>query len=512
MNMEDIEDIEDIVRRHDAYQFEIKLEHDFKNDKKEERYLVETFFFLPTNLDVNAHTYSKDQFYKDLLLYLRFKTPVFSLKSLTDPGNRRSPLSKIAAQCEEFLRAPSPRRTRGLEYEIKLFGCVLKSALRDHGQTIEKVFRESGKGGLEAKALPLLDEYIAGSRRAAALFHSFRDRLTAPSIPKRLQSTYLFTDEYVSLLLEGRTHLLLQSLYKMPERPFLKKPMEELVELAREQMDHRRAMNYPSLVREGGENEVFVFRLSVLKKFVASVLHLSVRTTAAGRGWEEFAMAIGAGVAMIFATSIAFYYQRLYGTLSLSFFAALVVSYMLKDRLKALSQGYFHKIFSAVHLFDQSIALYDPFTGEKIGLCLEGFHFSKDDRIDPVVTRLRNREHITEIENEWRSEQIIHYVKEIVLYPRRLLENESRMTGVADIARFNVRNFLLKMDEPETDVFTVKDGRSVALRGTRVYSVNVVIKFSSSRGARYERIRLLLTRNGIKRVEPVTGETVPAAS
>jgi hypothetical protein len=132
--------------------------------------------------------------------------------------------------------------------------------------------------------------------------------------------------------------------------------------------------------------------------------------------------------------------------------------------------------------------------------------------VDPHVLRLRDRDHITEIENTWRAERVLHYVKEITLFSRRFWKNHSRKEGITDIVRFNLRNFLLKMDEPTTDLYYLKEGRSVLVRGTRVYHVNIVIKFVSDDFTRYERLRLVLNREGLKAVEPVGSDTVPGPS
>ncbi|HRY29792.1 MAG TPA: hypothetical protein P5079_07110 [Elusimicrobiota bacterium] len=505
-------DIEELVRRHDQYQFEIKLGYDLNKNIRRDVYKVETFFFLPYNLDVNESTYSKKAFYRDLLLYIRFKTPDFPLSSLTNPDNPRSPLTKIAQKIDDALKSPTAAHWDSLGYEIKLLGCVLKSSLRDHINFIEKQFRRFGPGKeqrLELECAPLLNEYLLRTRTAAQSYRAFREKLKSTAVPAASYATYLFLDEYISLLIEGRTHQLLQFLYRAPTTACPKGTLEKLTDLIREEVDYRSGMGYPSVAKSEDDNEAFVYRLGILKKFAAGILHLDVRTTEEGYGLQQIALAIGAGIAMVFATSIAFYYQRAYGTLSLSFFVALVISYMFKDRLKAACQSYLQKILSK-NLFDQSTDIYDQFNGEKIGLCRENFHFAKEAHLDPLAVRLRNRDHVTEIENEWRSEKIIHYAKEIVLFSRKLLKNQSRKTALTDILRFNVRNFLLKMDEPKTDLFVLEEGKSVVRQGVHVYNVNVVIKFTSGREVRYERFRLVLTRNGIRRIEPIGSEVVSA--
>jgi hypothetical protein len=131
-----------------------------------------------------------------------------------------------------------------------------------------------------------------------------------------------------------------------------------------------------------------------------------------------------------------------------------------------------------------------------------------EKKVDPEVQILRNRDHITEIENTWRTEKVLHYVKEITLSPRTI-DRHSRKTAMTDIARFNVRHFLLKMDEPQTELFVLSGDRSEAVPGARVYHVNLVIKFTDAARVRYERVRLVLDQDGIKRLEPVRGASLP---
>jgi len=496
-----------VIKKHDRFQFEVKLRYDLGRRQKKDRYKVETYFFLPSNLDISESTYTKKQFYRDLLLYIRFKTPEFSLQSLTDPGNSESPLNRLSAKIENFQLDPSKDNLKSLDYEIRLFGCVLKSSLRDHRGLIKKVFRRliDSKSDklLIFEVIKLVNDFVSETRSIAFRFRSFHKRLNSLiNLPKSLYSTYVFTDEYISLLIEWRSLQVLKLLESMSEHSQLRPVTNDLVTFIQEEVNYRRAIKYPSVLIENSDNELFLFRFSVLKKFVAHVLHLSVRTVEEGKGIEQFALALAAGVAMIFATAVAFYYQKNYGTLSLSFFTALVISYMFKDRIKALFQSYLQKTLSHT-MFDKSTNIYDPNAGSKIGICRESVQFVKENRVDPSVLRLRNRDHITEIENNWQSEKIIYYVREITFFTKKFLKTQSRKNALTDIMRFNIRNFLLKMDEPDTKLLYLKEGRAKQIIATQVYHVNMVIKLSSRNNVRYERIRLVLTQNGIKRIEPV---------
>src|SRR5262245_56796298 len=121
-----------LVRQHDRYQFELKLGYDLRERPQNDRYRVDTYIFLPENLHVNETTYSKKQFYRDLLLYIRFRTAEFTLESLAEPGNSRSPLERIPKKRDALAAASTAGAEESLDYELRLLGCVFKNALRSH--------------------------------------------------------------------------------------------------------------------------------------------------------------------------------------------------------------------------------------------------------------------------------------------------------------------------------------------------------------------------------------------
>ncbi|MBL8023830.1 MAG: hypothetical protein JNK54_06060 [Elusimicrobia bacterium] len=499
-----------LVRRHDQYQFEVKLGYDLHPQHTRERYQVDTYFFIPENLDINEATYSKNQFYRDLLLYIRFRTPDFTLSALTDAGSDRSPLAGVVSHLAALRIAPSEKKAQTLDYEIRLLGAVLKNSLRLQTRAIGKLLRApNGKKILSdlPQAEALLGEFLRQSHSLLTRFRALRIDFEDPTLPKGPAATYAFTDEYLSLLIEERAHEILRLLQDRTEEPLIRAALS-ITALIEKEVAYRKERGFPSLVDVGTENETLVFRLSVLKKFIASSLHIRVRKREGDRRLEHILLSLGAGLAMIFATAVAFYYQRVYGTVSMGFFFILVISYMMKDRMKALSQDRL-QMWLSKNLYDQATSIYDPLTGKKMGVCREAVGFVPEKRVDPLVLKLRNRDHITEIENTWLSEKVIHYTKEITLFSNRFLQFHRRKTGITDIVRFNLRTFLVKMDEPIKKLFTLKEGRSELIPGARVYHVNVILRFASRSETHYERIRLVLNRDGIKRVEPLGTERAP---
>jgi len=95
------------VAAHDQSQIEISI--DYRPSQSTE-FHTDFFFFLPRNFGVHSNSYSRDQFYNDLINHLRFHTPsgrpalqdeLFALTKLLDGDSttqERDLLSALAIQ------------------------------------------------------------------------------------------------------------------------------------------------------------------------------------------------------------------------------------------------------------------------------------------------------------------------------------------------------------------------------------------------------------------------------
>ena len=116
---------------------------------------------------------------------------------------------------------------------------------------------------------------------------------------------------------------------------------------------------------------------------------------------------------------------------------------------------------------------------------------------------------MTELDNDGLGENIICYTKEIMLYNeafRKAFAALPEITGVNDIIRLDIRAFLNKMDEPSQDRAYLDNGQLHHTALAKVYHVNLITRYRSLMPAQpkiYKRIRLILHRRGIKRLEQV---------
>ncbi len=322
--------IEETIHIHDKYQFEIKLGYLLASNKRVTSYDVETYIFLPNSLGINHYTYKKDDFYNDIQAYIRLKTPTVLLKDIVSGDS--NPLEQLKQSFKQLVSQPNRATISHYEYHLKLFCCILKSAIRDH-----VYFLSTKENSRDIK--DLLVKYLESIHDITHQFRELRSIINVPTVDETLFSRFLFGDEYISLLIESYTYELLELLQdrKLANKNVYK---GKLLALIKHELDYRKDNQYPSIPDEHSDNENLIFRASVLKKYMGSVLFLQTRIKEEGEFLEQLVFAVAAGVAMIFATGVAFFSQFTFGTFSLPFFIALVVSYVFKDRIKELTRLY----------------------------------------------------------------------------------------------------------------------------------------------------------------------------
>ncbi|MBU0757348.1 MAG: hypothetical protein KKF44_04730 [Nanoarchaeota archaeon] len=475
------------------YQFELKLACMLSEKEKKSSYDIETYFYFPSTLGVNKSNYKKPDFYSDIQTYIRFKTPVFTLQGII--ADEESPLQNIRKTIENLANSMNKNNLRHYRMHLKMFTCILRSTLDTH-------IMETAKEKDSKKQTAMIDSYIVGVRKIQDEFISLKKLVDIIGLEERPYAKYIMCDEYLSLIIERKSYALIEALSKTKA----KKKTYDILALVKEQIDYRISQSYSSIPEETGNNESFLYRGDVFKKFNNRVLFLNTRTINETKVLGHVAASISAGIAMIFATGAAFYFQERFGNLSFPFFVAVVTSYIFKDRIKDFTKSYLgsrmHRFF-----FDSKTYVYDS-VGDKIGVSREAFHFLSDKKTDPMIKSMRNQRHITEIENDWMGENLIVHRKKINLYPKKIKKafSDYEITAVHDITRFNLLRFVKNTDNPNKSVY-VTDGKAIRkVLGDRNYHINVIVKYTEGKNLSFKRIRILFNRKGIKRIERIFSE------
>jgi len=481
--------IEIQTRIHDKFSLELKLGFVSQPPPGEGDFAVNTWIFVPNSLDINRQTYDKQAFYRDMKSNIRLITPVYLLRDLA--SRHREPFSHLEASFRHLASSPVKTTADAYEYHIRMFVSIMKSALREE---INHVADHPSPGELNAA----IDEFIANTTAIARHYRDLKRIIHVPGISERLMNYYRFGDEFLSNLIEQHTFKLLERLQQTAVQAGIREKMAKLIT---SETSYKRAQGYRVVEKESSDrNRDLLFRLNLLKKYAENELFLTTNKRRDSVLIEQFYLSLAAGISMVFATAVAFSFQQKYGNLTMPFFVALVVSYMLKDRIKELTRYYFaHKLGS--RFFDNRTNI--SLSGQAIGWSKEGMDFIAEENVPPEVMRIRDRSAILEADNRNNREKIVLY-RRFIRIQSELLAQESRYPtlGVHDILRFNVSGFISKMDNPMVPLYVLDENKNAdTVKGEKMYYINLVLQLKHGKQLEYKRYRLVLNRKGIKEIE-----------
>ena len=487
--------IREHIKIHDKFQFEIKFDYELSKFKKTTDYSVDSYFFVPNSLGINSFSYSKGLFYRDIQTYIRLLPPSNNLeKMIQDTGENI--LTGIEHSIQECGVGTSvdPATCERIIIQLKTFCNTFRDAARENLNML--VDNKSNK------EIGLRTEIFLHSMRKILMSYRARQPLfNQPSLPLDLRNTYQYGDEYLSYLFEKYSFLVLDALKKQNEPLFLSfQPL--FIKEIKSEIAYRDQKGYASDPDSDPSSEEVLYRHGVLKRFFESSLFIQTRMKEQGGLVLQIVYGLAAGLAMVFATVIAFFAQRRFGNFTFPLFTALVVSYIFKDRLKDVSRNWIYSRWSRKGFDHKTVFSIEK---KQTGYCKEHFTFIPEAQLDSAVTELRRRKRMTPVENNLRQEQVFRYRKHVRIYSKVIRENftENTPAGVTDITRFNVQKFIRKMDDPQKSYF-VLDGDSFTKReGSKVYHLNLVMRYASSKQVVYKRSRIIFNRSGIKEIQAV---------
>ena len=459
---------------------EIKQRILFPHTARQIHYSVDTWFFFPTNLLINRWNYSPATFQQNLKNYIRLRPPTASLRKM---ALKDDAVNAIEQALQATINSIDPQVAKHYEHALKLFCLVYKRALR---LAIKRIQRLDDAAERDA-------EVIMFAQTVAAILARYRAlAIPAKEADARLASpAFAYCDEYLAIV---TTQYGIQLLHTLPDSP----AREQLRSVWREQM-HYRDQHYPdSVPQTDSDNELPVYRWSILKKYVSSLLFLDVRRQSGETLLAQTIASIAAALAMIFATAVAFIWQGKYGALSTPLFLAMVIGYIFKDRMK---ESFRNKMFSWFRrwLPDRRQIIYKNF-GEPIGLCEESFVFVSENRLPIDVRILRRKSLMVDVQNSFISENVLLYSKRV-----KVKDVDTLTAGInrsiMDITRLDITDFLRHTDELFEEL-PVLDDESMA-SGEKVYHINLIRQVNDGRKSTMHRVRMVINREGIKRVEEV---------
>ena len=491
------------LERHDRYTFEAKIDYVPDPAVRRNTYLLSFYFFVPGSLKINRQTYSKAEFYNDIYTYIRFRTPRFSLEELLDPENDGSPLSRLERTLERLEAGARPEPSyRELAYELRLLATVHKTAFKAELRPIVSAFES--RVGKSRETVEQTDRLIELSDELLRRLSGMRSTLERYPIPRELEETHAFACDYIGIVMQDGFTLLLDR-YRKDGGKRAKSVAERLVSRIEREIGRRTANGSPLVRSIQSDNEDFTYWEGILKRYFQSVLFLEVKDRRQAETALQVFYAIAAGVAMLLSLLLGFWIGRVFREESVGFTFALVLAYILRDRIKDRIRLYSNHLIRML-FHDRKFTISDPSSSEPIGTITEHMRFASVREVPEVVLKARTAGNISLIEAQGKREEIIVYEKAVSLDTGRMDARGGR-EAVHDIIRFNVRNLVQYADDPVRyeRVWDSASNRIRRVACSKVYHLNLIIKIEAPSGTTKERVafkhvRVILNQDGILRV------------
>ncbi|WP_331775975.1 hypothetical protein [Sulfurospirillum sp. 1612] len=463
-------------------EFEIKVSYPADENKKKTQYNISIYMFLPESLGIDEQTYSKQAFYSHYLGYIRLITPEYNVQTL----------SKRLSNLIEFFKTGmnEEEKFEYINYEIKMIVCSYVNYLKDFTHNIED-------NGVDAEKMRIFVEDIKKFDDLKIEIFT----LSNASKQDNIKHLISFSAEYISLVTQNYLFLINLSLRK--NESLHRDTIGKIITVINDEIAFEKENKMPYISTDERMNEKVIFRHGIFKKYFYSILFLKQDSQKDAVKIRQIYYALAAGIAMLFATSVVFYMQQKYGKFTAPFFAALVISYMFKDRIKDIFKNYFEQKLK-IKAYDFRNKIYDMERQKLFGFIKERVQFIKKETISEDIknTRLLNTDN--RISTWFVNENILKYEKNITLINKNIKDAYGNsIKGITDIMRFDITRFTRKMDESKVPLYRVNQNN---IYGTKVYHLNVVVDFSSEDHKNIHKIRLILTKKGIKRIEIPDGD------
>lgn len=493
----DIESLELKIARHDRHRFETKLDISVVSGRKT-AYRIETYFFIPKGLNINPITYKKSDFYNNIQNNIRYKTPRIEIEKLLDKKYTHSPLNKIEKYLESIVSLIDGEITKNLIYEIKMLGCISREILRDSTET----FLNNPDGFTDGEEEILT--FIHQLNSIISRIGYFRKKIFSLKTNPEVRETFGFFDDFFSLNIIEYLSVFLKA---MRDKNVYKSAIGQTDAVLKSQTLHRRKMKYVMPPCTPDKSENLIYRRSILKKFVSSVLFLNIKTLES-TPFYQILLGFSAAIAMLFAAVIMLLAQSRFAVNSFPFVVVLVVSYIFKDRIKDWLKIWFTSHWTK-WIYDRKRKIYHTNPNKPMGIIKDAFSFVDKNKLADEILNYRRADSLGSVYEQGKPESVIKYEKEVFLNIQKSEISDIRKKDINDIMRMNVYSFLTHADDPESIrlYYDDKTGDINPAKCIRTYHINVITRYTSynKSGVRpeYERIRLVVTRDGILRLEEV---------
>ena len=475
------------AKKHDNFSVEFKFGFNCTDDGARDDFSVNAWTFVPNSLDINPENYGKKQFYRDIKSNVRLITPVYLLRDIAQDDSL--PLVSLKNALESIVNNPTREQMDAYEYHLKMFAAIFKSAFRDQTAHLTAV------RSLDS-ANYLVEDFVGSTRLVLKKFRDLYRIIDVPTVSDKTRTYFHLCDEFMSHVVELRTIRIIRQIDSSINSKAYAAIREDFLKLIMDERKYKLSMGYGVVNDKPEHDRELVLHHGMLKKFIESDLYIRLDKKKDGVAVEQIYYSIAAGVAMIFATAVAWHTQVKYGNITWPLFVVLVVSYMLKDRIKDLLRYYFaHRLGDKYYDKKASVTI----GKHRVGEIREGFDFISESKIPTKVKDMRERSSSVEDESRIFEEKVLLYRKKVSIDDVALAANaDYPMRGINEIMRLHLNRFTHKMDNPEVPIDTVDESGTLRrLKVQKIYYVNIIFQLQHDGATEYHHFRISMSRDGV---------------
>lgn len=464
---------------HDKFSIEFKVGFVAPRKAKENDFSLAMWIFVPDSLDINTDTYSKQDFYRDVKTNVRLITPTFVLRDIV--GGQAIPYNNVKNSASAMNSEPTELNCKDFIYQCKMFAAIVKSSLRDEYNYI----LSSG----QANQAKLIDSYVTNLQGIVDSFRDVKLLIDNPAAPSYVSEAYNMCGDFLCTVSNQHSLKLLKAL---KTRKGMEEQKQAITTLVKNINDFRHSRDYSSTKD--------VYKHRVMKKYVESILYLKVPKKKDGILIEQAYYSLAAGLAMLFATVIAWAFQSYFGQFTWPLFIALIISYMMKDRIKELMRFWLaHKVRDNYYDNKAQICLKD----KQIGLMKEAMDFIRRSKVPEEIMKIRKSSVLIPSDIVRLREKVILYRKKVNIDRSKMMEGATyNYNGVNDIIRLNMSSFMRQMDNPTVNVdYLDENGNLKTVACPKDYYINVVLEYRYDDTVDYKHLRITLNRDGISAID-----------
>ena len=476
------------VKQHNNLTIEFKSGISISTPSKEKEwseFLINTWFYVPSGLGISPQAYKKDDFYKDVKTYLRLITPIYSLEDILN--DQKGPLARLK-RAFEVGKMQNDDDTDNLIYQIKMYMCILKSALR---REVQAIALHPNKEELDTFIRKVTDQISHIKEQ----YRSFKKLIETDKYSTKQKSYYKFGDEFIGNLIQQYCFLGLRIL---KSRNNIVSSIRLIKDQIRQEDVYKESQSFLTTSEtDDKNNRLVITQRNILKKLLESDLFLQIKKKEDGLLVKQFFYALAAATAMLFATLISFMATQKYGNFTFDLLIILVISYVFKDKIKEVMRYYFSNSLSKKY-FDHKLKL--NIRNQEIGEFKEAFNFTSKDKVPEEIANLRMLSPMVQAESKIFGEEIFVYRKHVKLSHEKLEKyKEYKLSGINDISRFEFTNYTARMENSKTPLYVVDESNAgyKEFDGTRVYAIYMLFNCISEDEHFNKGFRILLNRDGI---------------